>query len=1048
LGYDATGKTAREVHPDSSEVHEILDRVYSTGETAEVDGLAATIGDRVRHFNLTYAARRDRSGKVNGVMILGSEVTDQIIFKKVVQGQKMALEQSLAGNPTETVLKTLLESLESCLGDGMLTSILSADLENQTLNGGAAPGLPPEYVKAVHNLPIGPNVGSCGTAAYTGIEVNVTDIATDERWRPFKDLAQKHNLVSCWSMPICSSHNEVLGTLAIYNVPPKGLTQEVRQLIELFNQTAVMILERDRDLLKKEKAESALKVSSEQLEQAVTVSGVGFFDWDVLNDRIVFSEQMIKDWGIRPTQGHDSLASVIEFIHPEDQIRVGEKINEVLESHGPFEVEYRVIRPDGETIWVEVKGRVEVNGSGEVDRFFGTAVDITSRRDQEEALRQSEEHFRLSVEVAPQMPFIADAQGNILYYNQRWYDYIGATAESTKGWDWQQAQIVHPDDLDGVTDAWMEALKTGDLYQLEFRIRRHDGEFRWHLVRALPVRDDGGVIVRWCGTMVDIHDQKTLSNQLSLAVDAEKLGFWEYFIQTSDFVWSDILREQFEFPEGRLAGTVDQIFNKIHADDLPMVRQSIEDAQNNKQKYHVEFRVVLESGDIRWLECQGEVFYNAVGVAARMSGTSLDITNKKIAFDELQAAKAAAEKANEVKSAFLANMSHEIRTPLGIITGFAQLLKLGGDDKEAQAEYIDTICRNGNLLSRLIDDILDLSKVEAGKIQIETLNISTKSLLSGVISSFEAKVKEKNLSLDLEFPKGVSDVELQSDPTRLRQILVNLIGNAIKFTPEGGVTVKVALEPPGTDSTTASNHPKVVIKVCDTGVGIEPKARRNLFRPFTQADSTTTRKYGGTGLGLALSKRLAKALEGDVFLDKAHEGIGSTFAITLPLLPSSQRDAVNAGSTEAKSKWSQTDNNTLKGLRILLAEDSKDNQDLISHALSSRGIDLTVVNNGVDAVTSALEGQFEIVLMDLQMPQMDGLTAARRLRQERFQKPIIALTAHALVEDKDKSLAAGCDEHVSKPIDFEELFTVIDSLRPSAQPNGIGPPSLDERPGF
>ena len=391
----------------------------------------------------------------------------------------------------------------------------------------------------------------------------------------------------------------------------------------------------------------------------------------------------------------------------------------------------------------------------------------------------------------------------------------------------------------------------------------------------------------------------------------------------------------------------------------------------------------------------------------------------------------AAEVANRAKSEFLANMSHEIRTPMTAILGYAELLA-ESLDKPEQLDAVQIIRRNGEHLLAIINDILDLSKLEAGKMQVERRAVAPLEIVEDVISLLRVRAEGKRLKLRLVID-GPIPKTIQTDATRLRQILLNLVGNAIKFTELGEVRVTLRLADGG------PHGRQLAFEVADTGIGMTPEQLKNLFRPFQQADASTSRKYGGTGLGLAISKRLAEMLGGDI-LATSRLGEGSTFVVTIDPGPLADAEGVlPAESRLVPSSSRPEEQDALPQLRcrVLLAEDGPDNQRIISFFLTKAGASVTVVDNGRKAVEMALgadrsgeanpaEGPpFDVILMDMQMPVMDGYEATRRLRARGYNGPIIALTAHAMAHDRRKCLDAGCDDYAAKPIDRNELVRLV-----------------------
>ena len=403
---------------------------------------------------------------------------------------------------------------------------------------------------------------------------------------------------------------------------------------------------------------------------------------------------------------------------------------------------------------------------------------------------------------------------------------------------------------------------------------------------------------------------------------------------------------------------------------------------------------------------------------------------------ELAKARSASEAANQAKSEFLANMSHEIRTPMTAILGFADVLLEHGDLENAPPERIDaarTIKRNGEYLIAIINDILDLSKIEAGKVIVEQIACSPSQIAAEATSLVSARAKEKRIQLNVECNGPIPET-IRTDPMRLRQILINLVSNAIKFTWSGSVRLVIRY-------VADADRPLMQFDVVDTGVGMTDEQAAQLFQPFMQADTSTTRKFGGTGLGLRISKQLARLLGGDVEVVKTQPEVGTRFRFTIATGPvegvkmlddPGPVTVVAADTTEAAlPAYVGGDGSALTGARILLAEDGPDSQRLIAFILNKAGAEVTVVENGklaADAALATLEPGvpgFDVILMDMQMPVMDGYEATKLLREKGYAGLIVALTAHAMQDDRDKCINAGCDGYATKPIDRKKLIDLV-----------------------
>ncbi|MFW7377740.1 MAG: response regulator [Oligoflexus sp.] len=473
---------------------------------------------------------------------------------------------------------------------------------------------------------------------------------------------------------------------------------------------------------------------------------------------------------------------------------------------------------------------------------------------------------------------------------------------------------------------------------------------------------------------------------------------------------------------------MNQEVNRLLKTESPFSIEEITNEIKKKGQWEGELRQTTKDGQqvvvmSRWVLQSDD--QSGAGESFLQSNT--DITDRIRAADELKTALVKADAANKAKSQFLANMSHEIRTPIGAIMGFSELLKevkLNQDEKE---NFIDTIIRNCHSLTRIIDDILDLAKVESGQIQIESEKISLNSLLKEVSSLLDLRAREKCIALQMECDPSTPD-GIKTDPVRLKQILINVLSNAIKFTDQGLINLKVLPK-----HEMNSNRVLLEFIIKDTGMGITPEQQSRLFHPFTQADASTTRKFGGTGLGLALSRSLAKLLGGDLLLVESIPGKGSIFSATIVVTSSDDVDEPHENNQEQVEKRIKE----LLGIKILVAEDSKDNQEFLRYLLTLRGATIEIVSDGSEAFERALKQDFDVILMDVQMPHLDGIDTTKNLRLLGYKKPIIALTAHAMKEERNRCLDAGCNDHLSKPVVPSQLIrSILKHVKPNQLKSG------------
>ena len=399
-----------------------------------------------------------------------------------------------------------------------------------------------------------------------------------------------------------------------------------------------------------------------------------------------------------------------------------------------------------------------------------------------------------------------------------------------------------------------------------------------------------------------------------------------------------------------------------------------------------------------------------------------DITERKAAEAVLMDEKQAAEYANKAKSEFLANMSHEIRTPLNAILGFTKVLRKGDYSEGEQEEFLQLIHDSGNHLLGLINDILDLSKVEAGKMEFSKEPCSVWGILEGVISAFKVQAQNKGLILRAEAETALPE-EVKSDSVRLKQLFTNLLGNALKFTETGGVIVRLFYY---------GNKEELVIEIRDTGIGIAEDKIKTLFTPFHQVDNSITRNFGGTGLGLAICQRIIEGMGGRIEVE-SEEGVGTLFRVVLSVSSSlgmfNPSPLISQDITRKTEKINLSlDSSSLKGKHILLCEDGRTNRALVSHILKKIGITVTEAENGLEGVQAIEKDaeRYDLILMDMQMPVMDGYSATKKLRKMGYKKPIVALTAHAMQGDRERCINMGCDNYLTKPLELDKLISTLE----------------------
>ncbi len=506
--------------------------------------------------------------------------------------------------------------------------------------------------------------------------------------------------------------------------------------------------------------------------------------------------------------------------------------------------------------------------------------------------------------------------------------------------------------------------------------------------------------------------------RLQLALEAARMGTWEWNIQTGQIQWSDNLVALFGLKPGEFEGSFEMFVSRLFPEDRDRVLSAIDAAVTTGANYDIEFRVVYPNGDLRWAMSQGKVFYDQSGQPLRMAGIDLDITSRKQAEEVLQqileleqAARGEAERANRIKDEFLAILSHELRSPLTPILGWAQLLQTHKFDETKTAQGLATIQRNANLQALLIDDLLDVAKILRGKLSLNATPLNLVLVIESALDTVRTAAVAKSISLAPSLP---NIGQVSGDATRLQQIVWNLLANAIKFTPKGG-RVDIRLE-------RIDNLAQIT--VIDSGKGIHPEFLPHIFKYFRQEDVSITRKHGGLGLGLAIVHHLVEAHGGTISADSPGEGQGATFTVRLPLL--------NVEPETEQTNELLNRESALTGIRVLCIDDEPDIRELLNVLLTQYGASVITVASAANVLTALEAFQPDILISDIGMPEVDGYTLLQQVRslppEKGGQILAIALTAYAGEIDQQRALSVGFQQHLAKPIKPDRLIQAVLAL--------------------
>ncbi len=822
---------------------------------------------------------------MSGVLI---DITKRRQSEWLINVQNKLLELIASDAALDVVFAELIRLIEEQASDA-IASVLLVDDEKR-LRHGAAPGLPDDYNQAVDGIAIGPDVGTCGRAAYLREVVSTPDLAADPNWALLKDRAAELGLKAAWSVPILSSNGDILGTLGTYFRRPRLPSPRERKTVESLTKTAAVAIARSRAREALERSEQRFRMLADNISQ---------FTWMGAGDGALF--WFSRRWFDYTGTTEDAMrgAGWQTVIHPDHRERVVEKYVRQVSAGETWEDTFPLRGADGAFRWFLSRAFPIRGADGAVQRWFGTNTDITELRDYQEELRQRDERFRQIADSLPQIVWGARSDGTLDYYNLRWYQYIGATEAEPERARWDLH--LHPDDLVETGRLWQAALKRGHTYQTEFRVRNAEGEYHWFLTRALPIRDSAGTIVRWFGTCTDIDGRK-----------------------------------------------------KLHEENVRLMERE-------------------------------------------------------------RAARLASESAGRMKDDFLATLSHELRTPLNPVL----LIATEGAGNEALPDAVRAdfaaIAKNVALEARLIDDLLDMTRITRGKLALSVGPADVHTILDDALANVENDLESKGITVTTDYTAPVSLVV--ADSVRLQQVFWNILRNAAKFTPTGGsITVTTAL---------TADRQRIETVITDSGMGMNEQEVSRLFNAFVQGDhagSSGSHRFGGLGLGLAISRMLVELHSGRIAGRSAGPGSGSTFTVELPV---AERPA-RTGSPANPPAPAKPGTAKLDGLRrrILFVEDHAPTRTALKNLLIRRHFEVIEAASVTEALAVAADFSFDLLMSDIGLPDGDGYELLARLpKTHKFRA--IALTGYGMQEDIDRSREAGFFSHLTKPIDIQDLDAVL-----------------------
>jgi len=725
-----------------------------------------------------------------------------------------------------------------------------------------------------------------------------------------------------------------------------------------------------------------------------------------------------------------------DLMNKDDLARYTQDVARAARDGQPYAFEYQITRGDGQARWLLERGVAsEANADGAPQYVDGLIFDVTEQHELREKLEIRERRFaamaanfdgvmfRVRLDDKLAMEYVSPGAANI--WGRAPSQVIGRRSPTLGMMEAADAGAY----LEGVSKACL----SGELYEAEYRLNMSDGRFKWVLERGrVSDRDASGAATHIDGFIVDVTEQRQLRDELqvreerlsSLAANIDGVLFRTRLGRTPIMeYYSPGIRKHIGVDAAELIGKPPIGRQMTHPDDIERYDRELAAALKENRPYTVEFRIILRSGQVKWvLESGRTTARDSRGRPLIMEGLSIDVTARKEAETALAGARDAAEAANKAKSEFLAMMSHEIRTPMNGVLGMTGVL-LDGDLTAEQRRTASTIRASAENLLNIINDVLDFSKLDAKAIELEDMPFDLRSLVDYAVEIVAPRAQTKAIALTAAFDDAVPRY-VRADPGRIRQILLNLVGNAVKFTERGSVTLNVSAKAQG-------DYGWVLrFDVIDTGIGIPADRLGRLFQSFSQSDASMSRRFGGTGLGLAISKKLTERMGGTIGVGST-PGRGCTFWFELPVTSSSEVEVEqrNPRADQGRLDAARDRLNALgRPLRLLVAEDNATNQLVVKSVLAKYDIAPDFAGNGLEAIEAVRRKAYDVILMDMHMPEMDGLSATKAIRAMPgggATVPIVALTANAFAHDVEHCRAAGMNGHVGKPFHSEDLVVAL-----------------------
>lgn len=814
----------------------------------------------------------------------------------------------------------------------------------------------------------------------------------------------------------------------------------------VFETTGRVKTERERARMERDRARMA-----EQRRLALETAGMGWWHLDVRTNKIYWDERLRAIYGV--PQGEMEYPGVLTRLHPEDRERVHFAIQRALNpaTSAPYSVEYRFLRPDGSVRWMQSRGIVQFRGEGaerQASAFFGTALDITESKESEAAVRKGAERLNLALAAAHLGIWEWDAETDLMQLSPRAAEIYGIEPgrHSTRT---RLRELLHPDYRELARLASERATATRTEYDIEYPLNRtRDGLEVWVAAKGKATFSPEGRLTGMLGVVQDISARKEADRQQELLltkIDSERARLNAAFQQSPAFMCLlrgpehvfEFVNEQYEQLIGRRI-----VLGKPIREALPEIAgqgffEILDEVYRSGDRFVGKDRTVRiqraseQPPEERIVDFVYQPILDSRGEVSAIFVHGVDSTDFKHGLQERErlleserTARAEAERANKMKDDFLSTLSHELRTPLNAIVGWVQVLRMSGGHTGDMAEGLETIERNALAQAKIIEDLLDMSRIISGKVRLEVQRVDLKDVIKSGVETVRPAADSKGVRLSVVIDPYAGPA--MGDPNRLQQVVWNLLNNAVKFTPKGG-QVQVKLE---------SSNSHLDIHVSDTGIGIAADFLPFVFDRFRQADSSTTRRHGGLGLGLAIVKQLVELHGGTVRVRSGGSERGCVFTVSLPrtaVLPEAAPVAERYNPRAQKISDPEHDALIfLPGIRILVVDDEPDARTLVKKILEECDATVVTASSAVEALEQLLKGTFDVLVSDIGMPEVDGYRLIRRIRkltpEQGANIPALALTAFARSEDRMRAIRCGFNMHIVKPVERAELITMVASL--------------------